>query len=93
MFNIGSLVLGIGAWVFAALAITAPGISKAYKRSFLSFSLCAASLLLQLTEISRRIHIGDLAAVMDTVGAIVIAAAVLIIVTVILNTVAWRKSK
>jgi len=92
MYHIASLVLGIGAWAFGVLAIKAPGISKAYKRSGLSFSLCAVSVLLQLMEISRRVSIGDLSAVMDTIGAIVLAASLLIGVTVILNAVAVIKA-
>ena len=93
MYSIASLALGIGAWIFGVLAIAAPDVSKAYRRSALSFALCALSLLLQLLEISRRVSIGDLSAVMDTVGAIVMAAAVLISVTVILNAVAVIKAK
>ena len=93
MLNIGSLVFGICAWVFAGLAISAPKASASHRNTSVSFSLCAVSLVFQLFEIKRRVYLGDYAAVEDTIRGILIAAVVLVLVTVILNLLAVAKSK
>ena len=91
MLNIISLVLGIGAWGVAVVAILKPTVS--HKSTILSFSLCALSLVAQLFEISRRVNLGDYAAIEDTIRAIIIASIVLVVITIILNIVALVKSK
>ena len=93
MLNIGSLLLGICAWVFAGLAISTHKASKSHRNTFISGSLCAISLVLQFFEISRRVHLGDYAAIEDTIRAVLIAAIVLVAVTIILNFVAVAKTK
>ena len=92
MFNIGSLVLGAGAWLFAVLALTTPEAPVSHRHSLLSFGLCAISLLCQLFEINRRVNLGDFAAIEDTIRAILLASVVLIAVTVILNVFAWVRA-
>ena len=47
----------------------------------------------QLFEISRRVNLGDYAAIEDTIRAVIIASIVLVVVTIILNIVALVKSK
>ena len=91
MLNIISLVLGICAWSVAAIAIAKPVFSR--KSTVLSFALCALSLVVQLFEISRRVNIGDYAAIEDTIRAVIIASIVLVIVTIILNIIALIKAK
>ena len=91
MLNIISLVLGIGAWGVAVVAILKPTVS--HKSTILSFSLCALSLVAQLFEISRRVNLGDYAAIEDTIRAVIIASIVLVIVTIILNIIALIKAK
>lgn len=93
MLNIGSLALGIGAWLFAGMAIATPKAAVSHKNTLLSFSLCTISLLLQLCEINRRVLLADYAAIEDTIRAVVIAAAVLVAVTILLNLIALLKSK
>ena len=93
MLNIGSLVLGVCAWVFAGLAIWAPKACSSHRNTLVSFSLCAAALVLQLVEINRRVLLADYAAIADTIRAVVIASVVLVAVTVILNLVAVAKAK
>ena len=93
MLNIGSLILGICAWVFAGLAIAAAKPTASHRNTWTSFSLCAISLVLQFLEIHRRVVLGDYAGIGDTIRAIVIASVVLISVTVILNFVALMKAK
>ena len=93
MLNIGSLVLGFCAWILAILAIAVPKASASHKSTIVSFSLCAISLVLQLFEVNRLVLIGDYAAIEDTIRAILIAAIVLVSVTVILNLVGAGKRK
>ena len=93
MFNIGSLILGLCAWLFAILAMTACDGPTSHRNSTVSFSLCAVSLVLQLLEIHRRVLLGDYAAIADTIRAILIASAALVSVTVILNLTAIAKAK
>ena len=87
MLNIISLVLGIGAWGVAAAAISKP--AKSHISTVLSFALCAISLVVELFEISRRVNLGDYAAIEDTIRAVIIASIVLVVVTIILNIVAY----
>ena len=93
MLNLGSLILGISAWLFAIFAITACEAFRSYRNTVVSFSLCAASLLLQLLEINRRVLLNDYAAIADTIRAILIASVALVSITVILNLVAIAKAK
>ena len=92
-YNIGSLVLGLAAWIFALLAIKNRQNKPAHFLSVSSFSACALSLLFQIFEVGNRVSKGDLSAVMDTIRAVMIAAALLVLVTVILNLFALTKAK
>ena len=91
MLNIVSLILGICAWTIAAIAITKP--THSHKITILSFTLCAVSLIFEFFEMSRRVNLGDYAAIEDTIRAVIIASIVLVVVTTILNIVALVKSK
>ena len=51
----------------------------------MSVSACAISLYLQLVYSSHLVEINDLSALMDTIGTIAKAAAILLIVTIVLN--------
>jgi len=62
-----SLVLGVGAWVVATIAIAKS--ARSHISKVLSFSLCAVSLVTELFEISRRVNLGDYAAIEDTIRA------------------------
>ena len=93
IFSIGSLVLGFSAWLLGVLAITRTKAYFAYANTLCSFSLCAISFLLQLFEVQNRVSIGDYAAIEDTIGAVNIAAVVLVFVTIGLNTVAFIKAR
>ena len=91
MLTIISLVLGIGAWAVAAIAIAKPAYYN--KNVILSFALCTFSLISEFFEISRRVNLGDYAAIEDTIRAVIIASIVLVVVTIILNIVALVKSR
>jgi len=93
MLNIGSLILGVCAWLFAGMAIKAPKATLSLKYTAASFASCAISLVLQLFEINRRVLFGDYAAIEDTIRAILFASVVLVSVTILLNLVAMGKAK
>ena len=92
-FNIGSLVLGLGAWVLAILAISAPAAINSHRNTLLSFGLCVGALVFQMLEISRRVRLGDFAAVDDNIRVVLIASVVLAGVTMALNVGALLKAK
>ena len=93
MLNLGSLVLGIGAWILAVFSLTAPTAPIAHKRSVYSFGFCVISLLFQIMEVRRRVSLGDYAAIADTIPAVLLASTVLATVTFILNLLSYTKSK
>ena len=89
IFSVGSIALGVLAWLMSIWAI---GKYKPWKPTF-SYFFCAAALLLQLLEVWNRVRADDYAAIEDTVGAIAIAGIFMMAVTVILNLVAYFKFK
>ena len=93
MFNIGSLIIGIGAWVFAILAIISPTAWSSHKNTTVSFGFCVFACALQLFEINRRVQLGDFAAIEDTIRAVLIAAVTLVLVTTVLNLLALLKAR
>ena len=91
IYNIGSIILGIIAWASAGIAIAKS--KRAQTLSAVSFVACIISLFLQLLEMSNRVNLGDYAAIEDTIRAVILAATLLIVVTIILNSVALLKNK
>ena len=88
--NSASLILGFAAWVFAIIAI-----SKRIKHCFpfISFVACILSLIFQILEINNRVNLGDFSAIIDTIGAVVLASVVMSSVTVILNLAALLRMR
>jgi uncharacterized membrane protein YozB (DUF420 family) len=93
MLNIGSLILGICAWLMGVLAIKTKELNIFHRNSVLSFSLCLFSLMFQFVEISRRVFFGDYAAIEDTIRAVLILSIVLICITIVLNVFALVNAK
>lgn len=89
LLNVGSLVLGLIAWIL-------PGVNLMWHKkqdhknwiafSMISISACAISLCFQILYNFHLVKMEDWSALMDTTGAMVFAASVLLIVTIILNT-------
>ena len=90
--NLLSLFLGVTAWVLPVLYLC---IGK--RRDLFcggSFALCAVTLFLRLREIFVRVERGDFAGIEDTIQVNLFAATVLLITTLVLNTIALlRKEK
>lgn len=93
LLNIGSILIGLGAWTLAFLALSAKRTITSRRFFVTSFSCCAISLIFQFCEIANRANRGDYAAIEDTIRAIIIAAIILVTVTAILNVAALKKTK
>lgn len=81
--NLGSILLGLAAWALPLLYLMVGRRRGLFCGG--SLALCALSLYLQLREVMYRTNIGDLSAVMDTINAVVLAANVLLVTTLVLN--------
>lgn len=90
LFNLGSFVLGLIAWILPVVNIIR------YKKdshrnwvtlSIMSISACAISLYFQIFYAYHLVKIADWSALMDTMGAVTFVSTVLLIVTIILNAI------
>jgi len=97
IYNLGSILLGLAAWLFGYWAIRRTILRKDIKASYIcsitSFTLCILSLLLQLMEVGNHVDMEDLSAIYDTINAVIFAAKTLIIITVGLNIIAWMRMR
>lgn len=91
LFNLISIVLGITAWVLGSFSASAKDIRKSHGLSVASFSACGISLVSQFLEIGRRAALYDYTAIEDTIRGVIIAAAVLVAVTIGLNVMAFMR--
>lgn len=89
MNNLLSFALGLTAWALPIVYL----MSRKYRELFCSGSLalCAVSLYFQLREILLRSNRGDFAGIDDTIGAVVFAATVLLVTTLVLNGIAMLR--
>ncbi|MEZ4517454.1 MAG: hypothetical protein R3C44_11690 [Chloroflexota bacterium] len=88
--NLGSLALGLIAWGLAIFNLVLPNKSNNKNWavfSIMSLSACAVSLCLQIFYTNHLVTIEDWSALMDTSQTTAWVAAVLLIVTLILNAV------
>jgi hypothetical protein len=90
--NIGSLVLGLIAWILPIANLQRDKKQENKKwvvLSFVSISACAISICFQIFYNYHLVKIEDWTALMDTIGAVAFASAVLIIVTILLNALTF----
>ena len=90
LLNLGSLVLGLFAWILPVVNLMRHGKhdhTNWVALSMMSISASAISLCFQILEINHRVQVADWSALMDTMRAVAIVSAVLLIVTVILNAI------
>lgn len=88
--NIGSLVLGLIAWLLPVVNLVRYILGKQRNwaiLSILSISACAISLCFQIFYNNHLVKIEDWSALMDTTRAVAILSAVLLVVTIILNAI------
>ncbi|WP_078431069.1 hypothetical protein [Metabacillus halosaccharovorans] len=90
LLNLGSLVLGLVAWILPIVNIVQvknQNNRKSMTLSVLSISACAISLCFQIFYSYHLVQIEDWSALMDTAGAVAYVGAYLLIVTLLLNGV------
>ncbi|GGN61312.1 hypothetical protein [Oceanobacillus indicireducens] len=90
LLNVGSLVLGLIAWILPVISLLkyrSTNNTNWITLSILSLSACAVSLGFQMFYNYHLVKIEDWAALMDTAGAVAFAATVLLIVTILLNAI------
>lgn len=97
--NIGSLLLGLIAWILPVIYLIG---NKKHEHnnwgilSVSSISACAISISFQIFYNYHLVKVEDWTALMDTTRAVVIATAVLLIFTLLLNGltfIVYRKNK
>lgn len=91
--NVGSLILGLIAWILPIVNLTRD--KKQENNNWVAFSImsisaCSFSLCFQILYTYHLVKIEDWGALADTTYAVAFAAAVLLIVTILLNLVVYR---
>jgi cytochrome c oxidase subunit 4 len=89
--NLGSLVLGLIAWIFPAVYLVQHNkiSSKRYAAfTVTSLSFCAIALCLQLFYTDHLVKIEDWSALLDTSHATALVSTLLLVVTIVLNVIA-----
>ena len=91
LLNIGSLILGLFAWMIPVVILLKKNASLriAIKGIVLSFICTSLSLLMQMMETKQLVDRNDWSALMDTQGAVVFGAIVMLVVVVVLNRIVW----
>jgi len=93
-FNVGSLLLGLIAWILPIINLAK--YNKAKHKNwvallFASMSGCAISVLFQIVYQKHLVNVEDWSAVMDTIGGVLFVSTVLVAVTITLNLIAIVK--
>ena len=90
LLNIGSLVLGLIAWILPVISLMRyekHGHRNWFVLSLVSICACAISICFQIFYNYHLVKIEDWSALMDTMGAVAFCSTVLLIVTILLNTI------
>ncbi|MGG3806254.1 hypothetical protein [Metabacillus fastidiosus] len=88
--NLASLVLGLIAWILPIVNLTRE--KKQENKnwvvlSIISISACSISLCFQIFYTYYKVTVEDWGALMDTMYAVALVSAILLIVTIILNAI------
>lgn len=90
LLNLGSLVLGLIAWILPVVYLAQHNKTSHSRWAIYSLAsafACAISLCLQIFETNHRVKLQDWSALMDTSHWVTSVAALLLVVTIILNTI------
>ncbi|MFL8938270.1 hypothetical protein ACKA06_15880 [Rossellomorea oryzaecorticis] len=90
--NLGSLVLGLIAWVLPLITLVADKKENTPHRgmlSIISFSACGVSLCFQILYIYHKVTVEDWSALLDTMYAVASASVLLLAVTILLNLLSF----
>jgi hypothetical protein len=94
MLNLGSLILGLSAWLLPVVNIIQHRKHNYWSwisLSLISLSACSFSLCFQIFEIYGRVLVEDWSALLDTMSTVAFVSAILLFVTVILNVITLIK--
>ncbi|QAT51319.1 hypothetical protein EQM14_11330 [Caproiciproducens sp. NJN-50] len=91
LLNIGSLVLGLIAWVLPAVNLAQAKNSdcRNWALSVVSVSACAVALCMQIFYSEHLVKIQDWSALMDTSHSTAWISTMLLVVTIVLNTITF----
>ncbi|MBD7964758.1 hypothetical protein [Fictibacillus norfolkensis] len=85
LLNVGSLILGLIAWILPVLNLFRKQ-NKSWKMlSTISISACSISLCFQILYTYHKVLMEDWAGLLDTMFATAFASAALLIITIALN--------
>lgn len=88
ILNLSSLVLGVIAWILPIFSLSQDKKKRNWAiYSILSLLACTISLFFQLLYNHHLVQIEDWSALMDTSRGVVVAASVLLVVTIVLNII------
>ncbi|MGM0867370.1 MAG: hypothetical protein ACQEWF_22125 [Bacillota bacterium] len=88
LHNLGSLVLGLIAWILPIVNLTRG--NKQKNKSWIAISItslsaCGISICFQVLYIYHKVTVEDWGALMDTMYAVAFASLAILIVTIVLN--------
>lgn len=92
-FSAWSIITGLMAWGIPIWRLTMMQTTRAIYSAITSFGFALLSLMIQFMNIANELHTHDLAAVEDTIDALVLVVLLFISVTLILNILMVRKHK
>ncbi|MEO4054832.1 hypothetical protein [Solibacillus sp. CAU 1738] len=90
LLNLGSLVLGLIAWILPVVNLMryeTHNNKNWITLSVMSISVCSLSLCFQILYIYHKVTVEDWSGLMDTMYAVAFASAALLIVTIVLNAI------
>ncbi|WP_416728803.1 hypothetical protein [Fictibacillus sp. JL2B1089] len=85
LLNVGSLVLGLIAWILPVVNLLRKNRNSWMTLSMISICACAISLCFQIFYTYYKVTIEDWSALMDTMYTTAFASAALLLVTITLN--------
>jgi len=94
LLNLGSILFGLASWIIPLVLLIKSGISidRSIKAIFVSLTSVIIALFMQILYTKHLVDIEDWSALMDTQGAVVLAAFGLIIVAMVLNGILLYRS-
>jgi hypothetical protein len=89
LLNIGSLVLGLIAWILPVVNLLCKKSNSWMTLSIISICACAISLCFQIFYTYHKVTIEDWSALMDTMYTTAYASAALLLITIVLNVMTF----
>ena len=94
LLNLGSLILGLTAWILPVISLLKRNnsqIEKSMLRCVVSLALCTVALYFQILYSHYLVRISDWSAIMDTSSGVVFISGVLLVVTLVFDVLVVLK--